>query len=277
MTIRQCLATLATGGMLLATPALAQNSGKHPPVIYVPPTVAPAIPHPMPSEAVAAAELPATPAKLALGREIAVLLNDGEVMHIQFDKMFNETMPKQLGADPNFQVLEKQYPGLIVYLVTASRPVIEKAMTERAPALYDRLARIYATHLTEAELDEMLDFYHSPAGNWLVLQMARGMDMGSLFSRALANPDMKLAPGDLTDAQRGAVGSFLPQMPPEYRVALMRLAASPILPKLGTLNPLLAAAAADWGNELPPELKQQVGVAMLEAMQRYIAQAKAKK
>jgi|GEM_PF-2115882 len=261
------------GGMLLAFPALAQNSDKRPAPIYVPP--APPVPVPMPPAPPrpVAAELPATPAKLVLGREIAVLLNDGEVMRIQFDKLFGETMPKQLNENPAFQTLEKQYPGIIAYIVVASRPLIEKATMERAPALYDRLARIYATNLTESELHEMLDFYHSPAGKWLVLQMARGMDLGALFGRYLTDPDSKMVASDLASSQREAVASLLPQMPAEHRAALMRLAASPLMPKLARVNSLLAATAASWGNEMPHELGQQIGEAMVAAMQRYIAQA----
>lgn len=257
---------------LLAIPATAQaQAGKHaaavpPPMVSVPTVQA------MP----AASTLPATPAKLALGREIAELLNGGEVSRIQYDKLFTETMPKSLGDNPVFRQLEGQYPGLIAYIIAAVRPMIEKAMNDRAPLLYDRMATIYATNLTEPELHEMLDFYRSPAGIWLVHQVASGMDMSALFNRAMADPNTRIVPGDFTSAQQGALATSLPTMPAEHRAALMQLGTRPVMLKLLQVNPLLTAAAAAWGNETPVELQQQVGQAMAEAAKRYVGEHPAK-
>ena len=181
-----------------------------------------------------------------------------------------------MGENPNLAPVEKQHPGAIAYVIAAARPVIEKAMNDRAPLLYDRLAQIYATNLTEAELQEMLAFYRSPAGIWLIRQVAQGMDMSALFNRAMADPDTKVTSGDVVSAQQDAVISSFPQMPAEHRAAMMRLATRPALAKLGRINPLLAAAAAEWANGAPPELQTQVNNAMIGAMQRYVAEHPAK-
>lgn len=263
---------VTSAGALLALvfPAVAQAQRKHPvppppPLVIGVPSVAP-MPAPLPP----LNALPATPAKLALGREIAELLNGGEVSRIQYDKLFDETMPRSMGENPNLAAVEKQHPGALAYVIAAARPVIEKAMNDRAPLLYDRLAQIYATNLTEAELQEMLVFYRSPAGIWLVRQVARGMDMSAVFNRAMADPDTKITSGDVVNAQQGAVVSTYPQMPAEHRAALMQLGTRPVLAKLERINPLLAAAAAEWANDTPPELQQHVNETMIGAMQRYI-------
>ena len=268
----------ATGALLaLVFPAAAQaQHGKRP--VPPPPPLVIGVPSmaPMPAPLTALNALPATPATLALGRELAELLNGGEVARLQYDKLFNETMPRSMGENPALAAVEKQHPGAIAYVVAAARPVVEKAMNDRAPLLYDRLAQIYATNLTEAELQEMLVFYRSPAGIWLVRQVAQGMDMSALFNRAMADPDTKVTSGDMVSAQQGAVISTFPNMPAEHRAALMRLGTRPVLAKLGRINPLLAAAAAQWANDAPPELQTQVNNAMIGAMQRYVAEHPAK-
>jgi hypothetical protein len=225
----------------------------------------------------AAGPLTATPAALELGREIARLLNLGEVFEIQMDKTFSVTLPAQLRAQPVYQALEVDYPGLTTHIAAAMREPLTKGLLDNTGPLIDGLAQVYATNLTEAELRELLDFYRSPAGHWLVLEIAKGWDASQLLQAAIEDPDHQVTAAEVRRGVANAMRPAMDKIPAENRASLARLAFRPLIRKLNQINPQLSQVAASWANGLPPEASARVSEAVEKAGQEFITRADAQK
>ena len=54
--------------------------------------------------------------------------------------------------------------------------ILHKDYDDRSAEVVDQTARIYASHFTEAELKEMLDFYKSPVGKKMIAEEPKALD-----------------------------------------------------------------------------------------------------
>ena len=191
---------------------------------------------------------------LALGVEIAALLNNAESTSRQMVKLFDETMPSVLAANPDMAELEAEYPGIIQRMIEAMRPEVEKQVVGGLPALWDRMAAIYASALTDAEMREMLAFYRSPTGQWLIESIAEGADLSKLMGNLLEKDDASITPGDLRVVVADSVERDLKRtMTKERERDILRMYASPAGRKTTALNSRLLEVGAAWSNESTPE------------------------
>lgn len=191
---------------------------------------------------------------LALGKEMASLLNDAESTNRQMVKLFDETMPSVLAANPDVAELEAEYPGMIKRMIEAMRPEIERQVRDGLPVLWDRLAAVYAGALTDAEMREMLAFYRSPTGQWLIESIAEGVDLSKLMTNMLENEDAAITSGDLKTVINDSVERDLKRgMTKERERDIRRMYATPAGRKTVALNPRLLEIGAAWSNESTPE------------------------
>ncbi len=213
-----------------------------------------------------------TAAALALGRELGDLLNGVDVFHIQTKKLFEQTMPEQLRAQPAFASAEQHYPGIIRYFVEQLRPVVERQTIARIPALLDRLGALYAANLTEAQLRETLEFYRSPAGRDLIRRVAEGWDLGQILGQSIQNPDHAIKDAALSGAMMGAAATGIADMPEDYRSALFRFSMSPTGLRVASVNRQIVSITAEWANSPPDADKQEVAELSVKAIRDYIGQ-----
>ena len=69
-----------------------------------------------------------TPKAISLGYELASVTNGEALTRTQLDKVFRETFPKQLAANPQFVEIENMYPGFSAQLVDRIGRIITDAI-----------------------------------------------------------------------------------------------------------------------------------------------------
>lgn len=216
-------------------------------------------------------------ARMALGREIAALLNSEAITVAQTRRMFDTTMPDLFGKDPNLAMLEKQYPGIIRHMVDSARPVILDNVTAQLPVLWDRLAPVYAEALTETEMRESLAFYRSPTGVWLIDTMANNADFTKAMGRMMQDPDGKLQAADLkAGAVDASVGALVKGMNADRMGAVMAFVTTPAGRKMRSIQPQLLEIITDWANESDPDTDARVGKIVGDSLTKFIADHEAK-
>lgn len=216
-------------------------------------------------------------ARMALGREIAALLNSEAITIAQTRRMFDTTMPDLFGKDPNLAMLEKQYPGIIRHMVDSARPVILNNVTTQLPVLWDRLAPVYAGALTETEMRESLAFYRSPTGVWLIDTMANNADFTQAMGRMMQDPDGKIEAADLkAGAVDASMGALIQGMNADRMRAVMAFATTPAGLKMRSIQPKLLAISTDWANESDPDTDARVERIVGDSLTQFIADHEAK-
>lgn len=216
-------------------------------------------------------------ARVALGREIAALLNSEAITVAQTRRMFDTTMPDLFGKDPNLAMLEKQYPGIIRHMVDSARPVILDNVTAQLPVLWDRLAPVYAEALTETEMRESLAFYRSPTGVWLIDTMANNADFTKAMGRMMQDPDGKLQAVDLkAGAVDASMGALVKGMNADRMGAVMAFVTTPAGRKMRSIQPQLLEISTDWANESDPDTDARVGKIVGDSLTKFIADHEAK-
>lgn len=229
---------------------------------------------PPPSISASPAHVAPTPAAQVLGREIATLLNSREITLSQTSRMFDETMPKVLAANADYQVIEKAYPGYTAAILTAMRPEIERDLAERLPVLWARLGGVYADAMSEGEMRDALAFYRTPTGSWLIAQVVAGSDPTALIQRSIADPDAKVGANDLRDAiTKPAISRLSKDMTPERAKDILRFGATSAGQKLRAANPRLLEAAAGWSNEMSAQSGKRLEATVLQAAKQFIEKA----
>lgn len=267
---------------MIGTPAITQNP-PHVVVIrpYAPPAASPVAstsaaaqkaPPVQEASTTALAQVTPTPASLAKGHQLAATLNSDEVTKIQFDKMFSKTMPDAMRQVPTYQVLEKQYPGIIMAIVDGSRPIIEAETRKEAPQLIDRLGTLYASYMTDDELGNALDFYGSPTGKWVIETVATNSDATAVMQKAIDDPDAKMVPDDVTKSTiNPALPTLVAGMTPDRLKATSAFVATSAGRKIKALQPQVNQISADWANAMKADAGPAVGTAMIGIAQKYIA------
>ena len=225
-----------------------------------------------PVDAAILATVTPTPASIAKAHDLAALLNSDEVTATQFDKMFTKTMPDAMRQVPAYQQLEQQYPGIIMAIVNGSRPIIEADTRKNAPNLIGRLAAIYDSHMTEQEIDKAIEFYRSPTGKWLIMQIATNSDTAAVMQRSIDDPDTDMTPADIRKSTtEAALPSIIAGISNERRAAAQAFMATSAGKKIRALGPQINQSTADWANSLKAESGDAVAQAMLAIAQKYIA------
>lgn len=215
--------------------------------------------------------------RVALGREIAALLNSEAITAAQTRRMVDTTMPDLFRKDPNLGELEKKYPGIIRHMVDSVRPEILRNVTNQLPDLWDRLAPVYAGALTETEMRESLAFYRSPTGVWLIDTMANNADFTQAMGRMMQDPDGKLEAADLkAGAVDASMGALIQGMNADRMRAVMAFATTPAGLKMRSIQPKLLEISTDWANESDPDTDARVATIVGDSLTKFIADHEAK-
>lgn len=170
------------------------------------------------------------------------------------------------GAGKDAAVVEAENPGLIDGLWSAVTPVVTTYLNEQLPDLHDKLASLYASRLTESELDHVARFYAGPTGRKIVRQMHFGFDADPMVEEVIAN----LEKGGASDISanafdagtKGALRGLPALMTPADNVAFQALANNVPMAKLKSIGPDVQKLMVEWSNTEDPEFDRKLDAAM---------------
>ena len=206
--------------------------------------------------------------RLQLGTELGRLMNSEEVTRAQSEKLFEETLPKSLAANPDFQALEAKYPGISKAAIDAMQPVLMRQVMTALPELWRRLGTFYAANMTESELHGAVDFFSSPTGSKVIKLIAMGMDLSAAVSDVMKG-------GEITDRAlvaglRGSAAGLAAALSAAEERECARFLATPSGKKLIAISRQARAVAVQWSNESSPEQDAEIERVMTEVMERFI-------
>ena len=213
-------------------------------------------------------------AEKALGVEIAEMLNSREDTARSLDKAFGPELTKTLSTQPQYAMLEKQYPGITPAIGAALGAELKAAAVAEVPQLWDRLGGIYAETFDLAELQKLLAFYRSAAGKNLVHGVYQNLDTGAMVKRGVDDPEHKATSADIDAATRPAAVRAAHQLNSADQQQLLLFAMSPIGVKLLGVNTRLRTAAVEWTGQFQSKYSEQLEATVIKTGSDYIARAK---
>jgi hypothetical protein len=231
---------------------------------------------PAATPALAQTQAAPSPARLALGRQLAQVLNSEAMIERQV-ATFADMFVAMLSSDPDVAALEKEYPGAIQVMTKAALPVVTAATRKSMPQLWDRLAALYAANLDEAELREAIAFYSGPIGMRVIAAINAHADLTPMMRDAVASENGTVSSGAMRETLGKTVAIAVKALAPADRNALAQFNFTPAGSRLNGLKPQVVQIATEWTNAPDPELDAQVEAVVGEALAKLMEPESPKK
>ncbi len=206
---------------------------------------------------------PASPAPLATAAtpsaaaQLVEIIIEPEKTLAATRKQSLDQLMSMLRNDPNAVSLDKQRPGLFDAVAKAVDAELQTVMADVLVKTRDRYVRALESRLTQKEMDDLLGFYRSPAGQRLLAQGRQAMlaKGGELAAQAAAEKQTRVDASDVNEMNNAAVAAAMQAIRPEDIPVLTAFARSSIGPKLAALqNELGPVIMADTNKALEASL-----------------------
>lgn len=208
--------------------------------------------------------------RMAKALALARTVQSREVAVDQAMEILDRQVVEALLADPEIERMEAEHPGIVKAMWAGARPVLADELVKSLPDLWDRLSRVYARHLTSAQIDEVAAFVESAAGRKLVSEMNRNADVKPMLRDVMRSPEGEIGLGTYLETVGGAASATLAAMTPAEREELIRFFTSPAGRALQAAAPETTGLAVEWMNMSDPETDQRVAAAMEAAIDRFL-------
>jgi Uncharacterized protein conserved in bacteria (DUF2059) len=205
--------------------------------------------------------------------ELAKTLKSEATIQGEARYAFDGRLAKDLQADPDVASLEAEYPGVTQHMLLAMQSEIEALTAKSIPDLWDRLAKIFASGMTEAELIQALAFYSSPTGKRLIAATHANTDYARLGKAVVEDPESKVSVKDLKAAVRAGVGKTVDGMSEDDTATLMAFSKTAAYLRVRELGPKVIETAAEWSNESSAEDEQRMEEIASKAIEEFIDKA----
>ena len=229
-----------------------------------------------PSASTSAAPTP-VPTPSAAGMRIATTLASEAVVRTTTGKVLRDQFPKAFAKDPNFQELERSFPGITTEFLNVLEPIIVAATIKRLPIYQAKVAALFDRRMNTVELDTTADFYASPAGRHVVALAVAGLDFGPILKRELeSGGTADIASSEIRSAAAAAVVPAMKQLDPSELRVLAAFGATSAGQKVNQMRTELAELAAEENNRSDPAVEAEMAKAV-EALIKQRVSAAAKK
>lgn len=171
------------------------------------------------------------PQRIAIAREVMALSAPRPMLLASNVRGWETTIDKSLRADPGIARLEATYPGLIANAIAAAKPLAQEYSEKFVTQALDIRVQTFAEYLTVDEMQELIAFYKTPAGQRFIARLWTNLDATDLISdeRILAARDSD-APLSLEDSRRAtknAAANTMKDMTAEDILEVMRFGQRP--------------------------------------------------
>jgi hypothetical protein len=225
---------------------------------------------PAPASAQAATAAKAVdPVRLALGLELAKVLNPEKPTMRLLDEMFEKQAPEAMLADPNIREMEEQYPGILRAMIEAMRPIIERRMRDELPELWTQVGTFFAGELSEADLRAGIAFYGSPTGQRIIALMVDSADLGPMMTDMLESGNFDITRQQLNTTVMSGARTIETKLTPEQRAETERFVQSPAGRRIVALTPRMMTIVLAWSNAPTPEMDAEIGAAVVRVVEQF--------
>lgn len=175
------------------------------------------------------------------------------------------------GASKNSTPPNTESRGMVDGFWSVMKPLLTTYLNEQIPGLHDKLASLYASRLTESELDHLARFYGTTTGRKIVRQMHFGFDADPMIGEVIANVKKDKGSDISVDAVNAGVKGALRGLPalmtPADSVALQALARAVPIAKLKNVGIEVQTLMMEWSNAADPNFDRKLDAAMAAYMQ----------
>ena len=228
---------------------------------------------PGPSVAASIQALPVSN-NLGLARHIVELI-EPEARMLQIEMRGWEIgMRAVLRADPAIAKLEAEYPGTIAAGIEAGRPLAARYIPQALAKLRASKAKILADGLTIAELEEFRAFAASDVGQRYFSSIQKNADVESIaddvVQRASETGEVVITERDAGKTMSAALRTAQHAMSTSDTLAIMKFNKSPVGKKVAALAAEATKAALEVANNPDPQLMEQQGQAVADAIIAFV-------
>lgn len=185
------------------------------------------------------------------------------------EKAFSQAIAA--GAGKDLALIEAENPGMVDGLWSAMKPLLATYLNELIPDLHDKLASLYASRLTESELEHLARFHGTPTGRKIVRQMHFGFDADPMVREVIANVEKggtsDISVGAFNAGTTGALRGLPALMTSADSAVLQALARAVPMAKLKSIGVDVQRLVVEWSNADDPEFERKLDAAMTEYMQ----------
>lgn len=175
-----------------------------------------------------------------------------------------------MATDADLKTLTAENPGLQAAVWSAVEPEIRRSSVEGGPAFVARIAAVYRSQLTPAELDGVYVFFSSATGQKLVKAMYGGVDPQPLIAEAVAGSE-GVSASTLEQATNAGKAKAVSTIGPEDEPAFQMLARTVSLEKLRSVGEQVQKLTLEYVNEEDPALDARIEAAIERAFRDYFA------
>jgi hypothetical protein len=227
---------------------------------------------PLPAQQAAAPAAAIDPARRALGRDLAQLLNSEAMTIAMLERTLVETMPKAMLADPNVKALEEAYPGVLKAMIEAMTPILTGEMRAEMPRLWTMLGDLYAENLNEADLRAALAFYGSPTGRRIIDFMGEKTDLAPMIDQMVSSGDYTVTEQGIKASATTGASKMATALSPSEVAETTRFALTPEGKRIVALTPRVHKLVTEWSNAPTPELDAKLDKAIAAVIAKYTGQ-----
>jgi hypothetical protein len=164
--------------------------------------------------------------------------------------------------------LEQRYPGITAALWAAAEPEVRRAMVEEHPQYLDRIASVYSSRLTPAELEALYQFYSTPTGRKMLGQIHRGMAPDAMMEEVLRTGE--LSPTAMQAAVAAESRKFIATLTMEDRAAILGVMRSVPKAKMERLNADLIESLLQWVDKTTEQLSARLQPRIMRVAELYM-------
>jgi hypothetical protein len=213
--------------------------------------------------------------RLARGLRLAQIVQPRELAVEQSMRTLDKQAVEGLLADPDLKQMEAEYPGIVPAMWQATRPIIAEALADTLPDLWNGLARVYAKHLTSAQIDETARFFQSPTGRKFVVEMNRNVDSKPMIRDAVRQGQGRIGEKSYVDTVSGAATAAASAMSPAELAEFGRFFESPTGKVLLGVGPDVTKVILEWSNREDPKVDARVEAAMIKVIEKFMGDGNA--
>jgi hypothetical protein len=185
----------------------------------------------------------------------------------EYDKHF---VPS-LRSNPDLNSLEIEYPGLFDAMHRATRGLVAKGTGQTVDQLHEAMVALIQEQFSDADVNELINFYRSPVGQKTVQQMAGAADAGEIYQEAAEQEDFKLTAEYIAEQNRQSAKKAAKTFTPDEQAQMLLFMAKPSFTKLARAQPQIQKILAEKMNAPDPEFDREVEQAMSSAIEQHIA------
>ncbi|HKX92685.1 MAG TPA: DUF2059 domain-containing protein [Sphingomicrobium sp.] len=241
-------------------------------LIAVPATAAP---HPA-GNAPAPEKSAVNPAAKTAALELARLLYSEESQVAIAERMVDTDMAAAFRANPDFQALEIDYPGVTDAVLKEMKPVLIRYTRAELPTYYDRVATLIASRLDAAEIADLTQFYQTPLGQKLRRGMQDNVTVKAMLTEVTTEPDKPTSYSAVDADHRAATDAAKKLIDKGDEPALIAFAKKPYFARLAAMGPAMRKLEQDFMNEPAPEFEAEIEAIVKATFARFEAAGKKK-